>query len=205
MSRMNIKKVLTGLLSVGFFLTGVLSGAEAPVVYEADVVHSSISFTIRHMVVSKVRGHFNDFKVVVTGDDQDLTKSSVNAVIMVKSIDTGNEKRDEHLRGADFFAVEQFPEIRFKSIKVKPTESGFDIWGEFSMHGVTKNMILPFKILGRMTDGQGLRRIGVEALTTLDRKDYGLTYNRTLDKGGLALGNEVEVEILLELVEKKAR
>ncbi len=168
-----------------------------------DKAHSSISFTIRHMVVSKVRGNFKDFDITIKADPNDITKSSVTAVIKAASIDTDNEKRDAHLRSPDFFDVEKFPEITFKSIRVKKKNDKYELWGTLTMHGVTKNIIIPFEILGQMTDRGGNTLVGVEAHLTLDRKDYGLTWNRTLDKGGVAVGNEVNIEILLEIKGKK--
>lgn len=171
--------------------------------YELDKAHSSVSFTIRHMVVSKVRGHFNDFTVMLKEDAGDMTKSSVTAVIKAAGIDTGNEKRDNHLRSGDFFDVETFPEIVFNSQAVKKKGDNYELWGTLTMHGVTKNMIIPFEILGKMTDRGGNTRLGIEAHVTLDRQDFGLKWNKTLDKGGLAVGNEVTIEILLEMISKK--
>lgn len=170
--------------------------------FVVDKVHSSISFTIRHMVVSKVRGNFKDFDVTIKADLKDITKSSVTAVIKAASIDTDNEKRDGHLRSPDFFDVAKFPEITFKSIRVKKKDDKYELWGTLTMHGVTRNIIVPFEILGQMTDPGGNTLVGVEAHLKLDRKDYGLTWNRTLDKGGVALGNEVKIEILLEIRSK---
>ena len=171
--------------------------------FVVDKAHSSISFTVRHMVVSKVRGNFNDFDVTIKADPDDITKSSVTAVIKAASIDTDNEKRDAHLRSADFFDVEKFPEITFKSVRVKKKDDKYELWGTLTMHGVTKNIIVPFEVLGQMTDRGGNTVVGVEAQLELDRKDYGLTWNRTLDKGGLLVGTEVKIEILLEIRSKK--
>lgn len=195
---MKIKKSLS-LLILFWLVSGY---GFAAVEYALDKAHSSISFTIRHMVVSKVRGTFDDFNVMVTEDTEDIGKSSVTAVIRAASIDTRNEGRDKHLRSGDFFDVEKFPDITFKSIAVKKKGEKYEAWGTLTMHGVTKNIVLPFEILGRITDPEGKTRIGIEARMTLDRKDYGLTWNRTLDKGGVAVGNEVEIEILLELSSK---
>lgn len=194
-----VKRVIIFLILVSF----IYGHGFAVTVYEADKVHSSVSFTIRHMVVSKVRGHFNDFTVDLKEDEEDITRSSVTAVIKTASIDTGNEKRDNHLRSADFFDVEKFPEIVFKSQAVKKKGDKYELWGTLTMHGVTKNMIIPFEILGKMTDRGGNTRLGIEAHLTLDRKDYGLKWNKTLDTGGLAVGNEVTIEILLEMFAKK--
>lgn len=194
-----VKKVLIFLIMVSFVYGTGFAANE----YELDKYHSSVSFTIRHMVVSKVRGNFNDFDVTISEDPADISKSSVTASIKTTSIDTGNEKRDNHLRSADFFDVEKFPEIVFKSQAVKKKGEAYELWGTLTMHGVTKNIIIPFEILGKVTDSSGTTRAGIEAKLTLDRKDYGLSWNRTLDTGGVAVGNEVEIEILLELLSKK--
>lgn len=171
--------------------------------YEVDKVHSSITFTIRHMVVSKVRGLFNDFSVSVKEDTGDFLKSSVSAVIKTAGIDTMNEKRDNHLRSADFFDVEKYPEITFKSKKIKKSGDKYIMSGTLTMHGVSRGIEIPFTVLGKMTDPDGNTRMGIEGHAALDRKDYGLNWNRTLDKGGLVLGNEVKIEILLEMIKKK--
>jgi polyisoprenoid-binding protein YceI len=171
--------------------------------YEADIAHSSLSFKISHMVVSKVRGHFNDFSVTIKEDPNDITKSSVAVVIKTASIDTDNEKRDNHLRSADFFDAEKYPEITFQSSRIGKKGDAYTVVGILNMHGVSKEITIPFEITGKMKDPWGNTRAGIEASTQLDRKDYGLNWNKTLDKGGLMVGNEVKIEILLEMVSKK--
>lgn len=171
--------------------------------FKSDKAHSSVVFSIRHMMVSKVEGRFNDFDVTIMADTADITKSTATAVIKAVSIDTDNEQRDTHLRSADFFDVQKFPEITFKSLAVKKKDNNYVLWGTLTMHGVTKNIEIPFEILGHITDPQGNTRVGIEGKVTLDRKDYGLTWNKTLDQGGMMVGNEVTVDILLELVGKK--
>jgi polyisoprenoid-binding protein YceI len=171
--------------------------------YEADIAHSSLSFKISHMVVSKVRGHFNDFSVTIKEDPNDITKSSVAVVIKTASIDTDNEKRDNHLRSADFFDAEKYPEITFQSSRIEKKGDAYAAVGTLNMHGVSKEITIPFEITGKMKDPWGNTRAGIEASTQLDRKDYGLNWNKTLDKGGLMVGNEVKIEILLEMVSKK--
>lgn len=171
--------------------------------YESDIPHSSISFKISHMVVSKVRGHFNDFSVNIKEDPNDITKSSVAVVIKTASIDTRNEKRDNHLRSADFFDAEKYPEITFQSKRIEKKGDAYVAVGTLNMHGVSKEITIPFEITGKLKDPWGNTRAGIEASTKLDRKDYGLNWNKTLDKGGLMVGNGVKIEILLEMVSKK--
>jgi polyisoprenoid-binding protein YceI len=173
------------------------------VTYEVDAVHSSISFTIRHMVVSKVRGQFNSYSVTVREVPGSIAKSSVEAAIKAASIDTNNEKRDEHLRSADFFDTEKFPELTFKSKKIEKKGDKYIAHGTLTIHGVSREIELPFEIMGKIQDPYGNTRVGIEAHYKLDRKDYGLKWNRTMDKGGLVVGDEVNVEILLELIAKK--
>lgn len=196
--KMNKKLTLIIILIISF-ITFSFGKTEN---YEADKFHSSISFTINHMVVSKVTGHFNDFSVFISVDPSDITKSVVTASIKTASIDTGNDKRDTHLRSADFFDVGKFPDITFKSSKIEKKGNDYVMKGSFTMHGITKEIEIPFKINGHIKDYEGKIRAGIEAQTSLDRKDYGLVWNKTLDQGGLVVGNEVKVEILLEMVSK---
>ena len=171
--------------------------------YTLDPSHSSISFKIRHMVVSKVRGQFNDFSVFIKEDPNDMSKSSVTAVIKVASIDTRDEKRDKHLHSEDFFYVEKFPEITFRSKRIQKKADGFAATGTLTMRGVSKEITILFQVSEKIKDPWGNTRVGIEAEVKLDRKDYGINYNKTLDKGGLMVGNEVKIEILLEMIQKK--
>jgi len=196
---MNLKKVITAVMVFCLFCGAGFALQE----FKSDKAHSSVVFSIRHMMVSKVEGRFNDFDVTIMADTADITKSTATAVIKAVSIDTDNEQRDTHLRSADFFDVQKFPEITFKSLAVKKKDNNYVLWGTLTMHGVTKNIEIPFEILGHITDPQGNTRVGIEGKVTLDRKDYGLTWNKTLDQGGMMVGNEVTVDILLEMVGKK--
>lgn len=168
--------------------------------YKVDPVHSSVNFKVRHMMVGKVRGQFKDFDVTVWGDMADLTKAKVEAVIKVASIDTQNSKRDDHLRSEDFFFVEKFPTITFKSSSVEKKGDDYVLKGTLTMRGVSKQVEIPFEVLGEVKSPKGDVRIGIEANTKLDRMDYGVKWNRTLDKGGVVVGNEVSVELLLSLI-----
>ena len=194
-----IKKIFVFLVMVGLVYGYGLGMNE----YEVDIAHSSISFKISHMVVSKVRGNFKDFSVTIKEDPNDITKSSVAVVIKTASIDTDNEKRDNHLRSADFFDAEKYPEITFRSSRIEKKGDAYIAVGTLDMHGVSKEITIPFEITGKMQDPWGNTRAGIEASTQLDRKDYGLNWNKTLDKGGLLVGNEVKIEIFLEMVGKK--
>jgi polyisoprenoid-binding protein YceI len=197
-----IKKLLLVMVLVGL-VYGFGFGSDHYVVYDVDTVHSSVSFAVSHMVVSKTRGEFTDYAVTIKEDPENITMSSVTAVIKTASIDTRNESRDKHLRSADFFDVEKFPEITFKSKKIEKKGDGFVAHGTLTMHGVSKEISLAFTVSEKITDPYGNIRVGIETSCTLDRRDYGLKWNRTLDKGGLVVGNEVKIEIMLEMIAKK--
>lgn len=173
-------------------------------VYNVDPSHSEVSFQIRHMV-SQVRGRFNDFKGTVNLDPANLAKSSVEFRVKAASIDTASPDRDKHLRAADFFDVEKYPEITFKSTSIKPTgKDAYAVTGDFTMRGVTKKITLPVTFLGSANDPWGNVRAGFETGTTLDRKDYGMNWNTALDNGGVILGDDVKIAINLEATKAKA-
>lgn len=188
-------------LALGLALVG--SGANAADTYVVDPVHSDVTFKIRHLI-SHVTGHFRDFEGAVELDAQDPTRSSVTFTIEAASIDTANSKRDEHLRSADFFDVQKYPEITFRSKRIgRKSGNAYEVTGELTMHGVTREITLPVDFLGTARDPWGNDRAGFQASTRLDRKAYGIVWNQTLDAGGLLLGDEVEVTISLEAVRKK--
>lgn len=174
-----------------------------PVTYEIDAVHSEVSFKIRHLV-SNVRGRFNDFRGTIIYDDQNPTASSVKVTIDAASIDTANEKRDEHLRSPDFFDVEKFPALTFASKEVKVDGDKMLVSGELTMHGVTKPLTLSVEKLGMSAMGEK-KIVGFSATSELDRKDYGIVWNRTLDVGGAVLGDDVEIEIGVEAAHDAAK
>jgi len=168
--------------------------------YKIDPSHSEVGFTIRHMV-SNVRGRFNDFAGTVDMDPKAPQKGSVEFSIKATSIDTGNADRDKHLRTADFFDVEKYPEITFKSDSVKPAgKNKYDVTGTLTMHGVSKKVTLPVTYLGEGKDPWGNTRAGFETGTKLDRKAYGIVWNKAIDNGGVLLGDDVNVSINLETV-----
>jgi polyisoprenoid-binding protein YceI len=178
-----------------------LFAADAPAgeVYTVDKAHSSTEFKVRHMV-SNVTGRFGDFDASINLDRAKPSNSSVEFTIQATSINTGNEGRDKHLRSADFFDVEKFPTITFKSTAVKPsgTKDVYDVTGNLTMHGVTKQITLPVSFLGFARDGRGTPKVGFELETTLNRKDYGIVWNKTLDEGGVLLGEDVKVSVNIE-------
>jgi polyisoprenoid-binding protein YceI len=171
--------------------------------YNVDKVHSNAQFTIRHLM-SKVTGKFNDIEGIVLIDRANPEASSVEFKIKTASINTAEAKRDEHLRSPDFFDAAQYPEITFKSTKVKATgKDAYQVAGTLTMRGVSKEVTLPVTVLGEMKDPWGNDRAGFEVLTTLNRKDYNIIWNKTLDAGGYMLGDDVAVVVTLEAVKKK--
>lgn len=166
--------------------------------FSIDPAHSEVGFTIRHLV-SNVRGRFDEFSGKVNLDPKNLTSSSVDFHIKAASIDTSVADRDKHLRSGDFFDVEKFPEIAFKSESIKTTSKDkYDVIGTLTIHGVSKRVTLPVSYLGQVKDPWGGTRAGFEIMTTLNRKDYGIVWNKALDNGGVMLGDDVKVDINLE-------
>lgn len=163
-----------------------------------DPAHSEVSFQIRHLV-SQVRGRFNDFSGTVQMDPKNLPASSVEFHIKATSIDTNVADRDKHLRSADFFDVEKYPEIIFKSESIKSAgKDKYNVAGTLTMHGVSKKVTLPVTFLGQGKDPWGGTRAGFETATTLDRKEYGIVWNKAIDNGGALLGDDVKIDINLE-------
>ncbi|MBU1318464.1 MAG: YceI family protein [candidate division Zixibacteria bacterium] len=192
---MLIKRLVTGIVLMLFAAGPVL----AMDTYVIDKAHSSVGFSVKHLVISKVKGTLDDVSATVTYDEKDITKSSVNVVIQSSSIDTDNERRDNHLRSADFLDIETYPEITFKSKKIEKANEGYVAIGDFTMHGVTKEIALPFTITGTIIDPSGNTKMGVESLITVKRSDYGLTWNQPLEAGGVLVSDEVDIELYLEL------
>ena len=194
-----MKKLLSLSVAAILSLTN-LAFADA---YKIDPAHSVVGFSIAHLVISEVNGRFNEFAGELTVDP--ATKSLVtsgNGIIQAKSIDTGIAKRDDHLRGSDFFDVEKFPTITFTGSAVV-VEAGQSVFvGQFTMHGVTKDIRVPVTVKGPIQDPWGKTRIAFTAKTSLNRKDYGLTYNQALEAGGLMLGEDVAIEIKAEAVKQ---
>jgi polyisoprenoid-binding protein YceI len=192
MTMMRMFRTSTG--AVVLALSAVAAVHAEPKSYVVDKNHSSVGFQIRHMV-GKVSGRFNDFDGKITADPAKPETGSVEFTIKAASITTDNERRDTHLRSADFFEVEKYPEISFKSEKIVPKgKDEYEVSGPLTMHGVTKAVVLPVKMLGTSGD-----LIGLEVQTVLNRKDYGIVWNKVLDTGGVQLGDDVTVSINLEV------
>jgi polyisoprenoid-binding protein YceI len=190
----------TFLLSTVIAILPVASAFAQAASYKIDKAHSEADFSIRHMAISNVHGHFGNIVGTVVYDPTDISKSTVEATIDITTVDTGVAMRDTHLKSADFFDVSKFPTMTFKSTSVKADGSGFDVMGDLTLHGVTKPVTLkvdePSKEQLGM-DGKSHAR-GFEATTTINRKDFGLNWNGTLKSGDAALGDDVKIDINLE-------
>ncbi len=165
-----------------------------------DPVHSLVGFSVRHVLVNDVHGSFNDFEGTITADPKDITKCGVEFSAKVASIDTRQAQRDGHLKSPDFFDAEKYPELTFKSTSVQRTQDGYKLLGTLTMHGVSKPVSMPFQLRGPVVDGFRYTRIGLSAKLDINRQDYGVKWNQTLDKGGLAVDNIVHVNLDLEAV-----
>lgn len=171
--------------------------------YAIDAAHSTLGFTIRHAGIGKTRGAFADFAgTIEVADETTPVGSSVTATIKAASIDTRNNDRDNHLRSADFFDVEQFPEWTFRSTGVSGTNEDFTITGDLTIHGVTKSVELKAEFTGTATDPFGNARAGFEATATISRKEFGLTWNAALEAGGVLVGDKVAISLEIEAVKQ---
>lgn len=189
-----LSSVLVGLL---------VAGASAADTYKFDLAHSSVAFTVRHMVIANVRGNFKDFEGTIQYDPADITKSSADVTIKTASIDTDNAQRDAHLRSADFFDAEKFPAITFKSKSVETKGDGFVMNGTLTIRGVSKDVAIPFEILGVVKDPWGGTRLGAHGELTINRMDYGVSWSKSLDTGGLVVSEEVKILLDVEAVKAK--
>jgi polyisoprenoid-binding protein YceI len=173
--------------------------------WNIDSSHSGVHFSVRHMVVAKVRGAFNRWRGTVQFDEQNPAASQVSVEIDAASIDTREEKRDGHLRSADFFDVERYPTLSFQSTKVEPLgEDRYRVTGDLTIHGTTKQVELAATNLGRGKDPWGNERIGFEASTVINRKDFGLNWNQALEAGGVLVGDKIEIALDVEAVKAEA-
>ncbi|HSU16211.1 MAG TPA: YceI family protein [Longimicrobium sp.] len=195
--------LLAPALLLGTAPTPAAAPKPAPVTWQIDVTHSELSFRIRHLV-SRVNGTFGSWKGTIVADPANLAGGSVNVEIQTASIDTRNERRDTHLRSADFFDAPSHPTITFRSTRVQMQRGGaLKIYGNLTIRGTTKAVVLDGRML-QVAGTPGHRRIGFEASTTINRMDYGVTWNRAAEGGGLTLGDDVEITIAVEAAEQPA-
>jgi len=174
--------------------------------WNIDPSHSAIGFSVRHMVVSKTRGRFTKWNGQIRFDPESPSSSSVEVNIDPASIDTADAQRDEHLRSSDFFDVEKYPTASFRSTKVEDLGGHhYRITGDLTVHGITKSVVLESTFEGSGKDPWGGERAGFIASTSIDRKEFGLEWNKALDTGGLLVGEKVELSLEIEAVKQAAR
>lgn len=193
-------------LSALLFASAVATTASAApkaAPWNLDAAHSDVSFKVRHLAVSSVRGSFRAVSGTLQLDPSKLGAAKVDIEIDAKSIDTHNDKRDEHLRSADFFDVAKHPKLHFVSTRVRRAGTGLRIDGNLTLHGVTKKVTLRVPELGASVVGPyGFERRGFTATAKIDRRDFGLTWSKSLETGGLVVGHEVEITIEAEFMRK---
>ena len=171
--------------------------------WKIDASHSQVEFAVRHLMISTVRGRFADVKGTVITDGEDPAKGGVDVVIEVNSIDTREAQRDAHLKSADFFDVETYPTVTFKSTRVTEVRGDkFTLAGDLTIHGVTRDVTLDVTSEGTAKDPWGGERAGYSAVTRVNRKDFGLTWNQALETGGLIVGDEIKISLDLELIKE---
>lgn len=164
--------------------------------WQIDPAHTEVEFAVKHMMISTVKGRFGEVSGTIHLDEADLSASSVEVDIDVASIDTRQDQRDEHLRSDDFFDVENHPKLTFRSRRVEVGEEGeFRVIGDLTIRGETREVVLEATDEGRATDPWGAEKAGFTAETSIDRRDFGLTYNTALETGGVMVGHEVKISL----------
>ena len=185
----------------------VLPSLATATTWNIDPDHSTVGFSVSHLMVSHVKGNFNKYSGVVDINDKDITKSKVDATIDASSINTNVQKRDEHLKSADFFDVAKYPTLTFVSKKwTKAAKGALTVTGDLTIHGITKLVVLhvaPFSKESK--DPWGGTRRGTSANTTINRKDFGLLWNQALETGGVAVGEEVNISLDVELIKSQPK
>ncbi len=192
-----MNKLVTTMVAILFV---ALTYAQTPN-WGFDQSHSNVRFAVSHMVISEVEGNFSDFEGTVTSMKPDFSDAAIFFSILVSSIDTDDENRDEHLRGEDFFKVEEFPTITFQSTSMKKIkENKYEVTGDLKMLGVTKEVSFNAKYGGTIKDPWGNTKAGFKITGAIDRTDWGLKYNSKMDTGGVMIGEDVDIVCNFELI-----
>jgi polyisoprenoid-binding protein YceI len=167
--------------------------------WAVDVAHSAIEFSVKHIMIAKVKGTFHNFEAQISADPEDLTTADIAFQIDLSSVDTRNGDRDNHLKSADFFDVENHPKLLFNATKIVSKGDGeYDVTGDVTLHGVTRSETFHVSFEGIGKDPWGNEKVGFSATGSLKRSDYGLTYNAVLETGGVLIGDEVKVSLEIE-------
>ncbi|HEX6559494.1 MAG TPA: YceI family protein [Longimicrobiales bacterium] len=173
--------------------------------WQIDSAHTDVGFAVKHMMISTVKGRFADVSGTIAIDEADLAGSSIDVTISTASVDTRQEQRDAHLRSADFFDVENYPTLTFRSRRVESTGNGeFRVVGDLTIRGVTREVVLEATDEGRGKDPWGNERAGFSAKTVIDRRDFGLTWNAALETGGILVGTDIRISLEVEAVKAEA-
>jgi len=199
-----MKRIIATITSI---ITLALPALALAASWNIDPDHSNIGFKVRHLMVSNVKGSFEKVSGTVDINDKDITKSKVEVTIDTASINTNVQKRDEHLRSADFFDVTKFPTMTFVSKKVaKAGKDKLKVTGDLTLHGVTKEVVLDVEGPAKeIKDPWGNQRRGASATTKINRKDFGLVWNKALETGGVAVGEEVFITLEIEVIKAQAK
>lgn len=190
-------------VGAGVLFSAALSQAETAR-YDVDLEHSIVEFKVAHMVISKTTGHFKDYTGFIEMDPDAGTVKAIEAVIKTASVTTNHEKRDTHLRTPDFFDVEKYPTMTYKMKSYKKNGDGYSAVGDLTLHGVTKEVTLVGNFNGVTKDPWGNTRAGFTAEGKLNRKDFGMVWNKALDSGGLVVGDEVFIKLDIECIKAKS-
>jgi polyisoprenoid-binding protein YceI len=198
LSRLTLAATLVAILAV--------SSPAAVTTWQIDPAHTAAGFSVKHMMISTVRGQFKGVTGTVNWDDQDISKSSVDVTIDANTVDTGEPKRDADLKSANFFDVAHYPTITFKSVKIeKISAAKMKVAGDLTIRGITKPVVLDVEgPSGAIKDPYGNTRVALNATTTINRMDYGVKWNAKLD-GGVVVGDDVNINIDLEMIKKEAK
>ena len=200
----------------GYFFGGTAASAQtkietvkyAPLTagkYNLDPAHTVVGFGVRHLEIAVVEGRFKDLSGTIDYNDQDVSKSSVEFSAKIESVDTGIAQRDAHLRTADFFDAAKYPTMTFRSTKVEKRGERYELMGDLTIKGVTRQVSFPFTMTGAVKDPWGGTRFGISAAATIDRRDFGITWGNALPLGGIDVANEVKIELHAEAARAEAK
>ncbi|HYW10474.1 MAG TPA: YceI family protein [Longimicrobium sp.] len=176
------------------------STATSTTTWTIDPAHTTVEFSVKHLMISTVRGHFGGVTGTIVLDEQNPLATTVTAEIDVTSVNTRTEQRDAHLRSPDFFDVETYPTMKFQSTRVERDGDHFDVYGNLTIRDVTREVVLHTSDEGRGGDPWGGQRAGFSATTKIDRRDFGLTYNQALETGGVVIGTDIKITLEVEAV-----
>ncbi len=198
-----MRRITLGILLV---VMSLLPAFGQTATWKSDPVHSKVLFNVTYMVLTEVTGRFNEFDVTVTNTAEDFTDANVKATVKAKSIDTDNERRDNHLRSPDFFDAEKYPDIIFTSKSVKKTgKDTYKVNGDLTIRDVTKPVELDVKYFGQVKDPWGNTRAGFKATTSINRNDFNVRWNKVLEAGGWLVGENVDITFNLQLIKQKEK